>query len=294
MGKWRVRCLVAYALVGTSMFSSARSQPPASVPISVDASMLLDAAGPEQRKSLGAIYLIVCPNEGGNGFGAGSGFLLDTGVLVTNSHVVGDCTEKNLFAIGTDNQRLTFSHIINDTERDLALLIPASKLSGGLKLADIDGPEPGTLVSTWGYPFVYNGASPLLSVGYVAGYRNFQKAPNSKSVKHIIVNGAFNHGNSGGPLLIARDNAVIGVVVLTFSFYPPQLQAIINGLLNQKNGFQIGTVTNPDGTRTQVSEAQVTGAVLQEFYNKTQVVIGEAIASSELGAVLKEHASELK
>jgi hypothetical protein len=33
--------------------------------------------------------------------------------------------------------------------------------------------------------------------------------------------------------------------------------------------------------------------VLNEFYQKTQVMIGEAVASSELAAMIKEHSSEL-
>lgn len=33
--------------------------------------------------------------------------------------------------------------------------------------------------------------------------------------------------------------------------------------------------------------------VLEEFYEKTQVMIGEAISASELVAFLKEHAAEL-
>jgi S1-C subfamily serine protease len=113
-------------------------------------------------------------------------------------------------------------------------------------------------------------------------------------VKHIIVNGAFNHGNSGGALLVAHKSEVVGIVVLTFNFYPPQLKSIIDGLTSQKFGLMVGQVTNPDGTIRQVSEAEITGAVLQEFYEKTQVVIGEAVASSELEAMLREHATELK
>jgi S1-C subfamily serine protease len=96
---------------------------------------------------------------------------LDNGVIVTDVHVVATCTKDNLVAVGANNQQVTFSKIIADEQRDLALLIPVDKLTHGLKLASNDKPEPGTGVSTWEYPFVYNGTPPLLSVGYVAGYR---------------------------------------------------------------------------------------------------------------------------
>lgn len=262
------------------------AQTPNAVPTSVNAGLVIDAAGPEQRKSLKAIYLIACPNVG-----FGSGFLLDAGIVVTNVHVVATCTEQTLVGISTANKQVKFSRVILDAARDLALLVPAEKLASGLKLAAQDSPVPGTTVSTWGYPFGYNGISPLLSVGYVSGYR--EDASGGRAVKHIVVNGAFNHGNSGGPLLISHDNEVIGVVVLTFHFYPAEVKQIIDVLMNEKGGYMVGEVTHPDGSKEQLSESYITAVVLNEFYQKTQVMIGEAIAGSELAAMMKEHSSEL-
>lgn len=83
------------------------------------------------------------------------------------------------------------------------------------------------------------------------------------------------------------------MVVLTFHFYPPEVKQIIDALSNQQSGFMLGTVTHPDGTKQQLSEAQVTAMVLKEFYDKTQVMIGEAVAGSELAAMIREHSSEL-
>jgi len=71
------------------------------------------------------------------------------------------------------------------------------------------------------------------------------------------------------------------------------VKAIIDGLGSQKYGLMVGSRRKPDGTTEQLSEAQVTAMVLEEFYEKTQVMIGEAISASELVAVLKEHAAEL-
>jgi S1-C subfamily serine protease len=174
--------------------------------------------------------------------------------------------------------------------------MPSVKLVNGLKLAATDNPLPGTEVTTWGYPFLYNEVSPLLSVGYVSGFREVTDDGNGvkhKAVKHIVVNGAFNHGNSGGPLLIARNNEVIGVVVLTFHFYPAEVKQVIDALLKPRGGIAFGAITRPDGSKEAIMESQVTGMVLNEFYEKTQVMIGEAVAGSELAAMLKEHAADL-
>jgi S1-C subfamily serine protease len=288
-GNSRVIVLFLIASKGVCAFSQTLN--PIQIPTSVDANLLMDAAGPEQRKSLGAIYLIACPGEN-NTSSVGSGFLLNTGVMITNSHVVSTCTERTLFGIGTANKKVTFSKIIKDAERDLAILVPAEKLVNGLKIAPADNPTPGVSVTTWGYPFFYNGASPLLSVGYVSGYREAKSENGLKTVKHIVINGAFNHGNSGGPLLIAHSNEVIGIVVLTYNFYPPEIKKLIDQLSTQKFGMQ-WNMTRPDGSSQAISESQITAAILDEFYQKTQVMIGEAIAASELTALLKEHASEL-
>ena len=128
-------------------------------------------------------------------------------------------------------------------------------------------------------------------MGYVSGYRGDDS--HGALVKHIVVNGAFNHGNSGGPLLLSRSSEVVGIVVLTYNFYPPAVRQVIDMLAKQQYGLMVGTRTAADGQTQQVSEAQVTAMVLDEFYQKTQVMIGEAISVSELKAMLKEHASEL-
>ena len=258
-------------------------------PISVAAHLVLDAAGPEQRQSLDAIYLIECPSEGN--VTAGTGFLLDSGVMVTNTHVTATCDSSNLIGVTASNHTIKFSAVIKDPVRDLALLIPKDKLWHGLRLAAKDNPLPGTVVSTWGYPLLYNGATPLLSVGYVSGFRT--DTTNGGPVKHIVVNGAFNHGNSGGPLLVARNNEVIGVVVMTFHFYPKEVKDIIEALAKMNTGFLMGTITKSDGTRQNITEAQVTAMVLEEFYEKTQVMIGEAICGSEVTAMMREHSSDL-
>jgi hypothetical protein len=277
-------------------YSGYAQQSAAPIPTSVQTQLLLDAAGPKQREAIKNIYLIVCPLSGpAGGYSAGTGFLLDTGVVVTNAHVVKECTYSNLYAITPDNQRMQFRRIVKDSGRDLAALLPTRLLSAGLKLSNGPDPLPGAEVSTWGYPFLYNDTTPLLSVGHVAGYRMDES--NGTPTKHIVVNAAFNHGNSGGPLLLAQENSVIGVVVMTFHFYPPYVRQTIDEMSRSADGwFHSMKIRNADGTTKEVgySEAQMAAIILDEFYQKTQIMIGEAISASEVNAMLKEHTQELR
>jgi hypothetical protein len=51
--------------------------------------------------------------------------------------------------------------------------------------------------------------------------------------------------------------------------------------------------TLPDGTTRGVSDEEVLARVLEEFYNRVQVDIGEAVSVTELRDFLREHAREL-
>jgi hypothetical protein len=257
--------------------------------ISISAQPVLDAAGPKQRVAIKAVYLIVCEKDNS----AGTGFLIKAGVIVTNEHVVGNCTKDDLVAISPTNGKIHFTRLATDKDRDLALLKPSEDLNGGLELARTNDPAPGTEVSTWGYPFIYNGTYPLLSIGYVAGYRQEEKP--KRNVHHLIINGAFNHGNSGGPLLVTRDNRVIGVVVATYHFFPKYVQETIDVLKAPSGGVSTGRFSALDasGHSQPLVDQQVIGIILEEFYQITQVMIGEAISVSELRNLIIEKQNEL-
>jgi len=221
----------------------------------------------------------------------GTGFLLVDGLIVTNNHVVEGCTAEDMKANPFGAQEFGFSKMATDKDVDLALLHPSKHLNGGLEIGpDRDSPI-GTSVSTWGFPLTYNGPAPLLSVGYVAGY--VKDGESGKEVKHIVVNGAFNPGNSGGPLFRTNDNRVIGVVVAKFHLYPPLVAQLIQALANQKSGFMFSG-KDQNGHDQMVSEAQITAMVLDQFYKTTQVMIGEAISVSELRSFLKKKEAEVQ
>jgi hypothetical protein len=248
----------------------------------------LDAAGPSQRSAIGSVYMMYCPIARAKG----TGFLLKNGLVVTNAHVVAGCSAEQMIARPSIGPDVRFSKMATDQTVDLALLRPTIALSGGLDLGSDRDPTVGTAVSTWGYPLMYNGPAPLLSVGYVAGF-NSEDAPGGRHVKHLVVNGAFNPGNSGGPLFQSKSNKVIGVVVAKFHLYPPSVKQAIDVMANNKNGLQY-TGTDENGNTSMISEAQVVASVLEQFYRTTQVMIGEAISLSELKTFLAEKEQELR
>jgi S1-C subfamily serine protease len=247
----------------------------------------LDAAGPTQRTAIESVVLLVCPKTNKKG----TGFVLRDGLIVTANHAVDGCTAGEMVADPFEGEQFGFLKMATDKDVDLAVLRPSKHLSGGLELAADADSQIGTSVTTWGFPLTYNGPAPLLSVGYIAGY--VKDGENGKEVKHIVVNGAFNPGNSGGPLFRANDSKVIGVVVAKFHLYPPIVAQIIQAMAKNDSGFRYSG-TDPQGRPVNYSEGQLTAMVLDQFYGTTQVMIGEAISVSELRAFLQRKRAELQ
>jgi S1-C subfamily serine protease len=263
------------------------AEKPSTIPAAVQ--WTINAAGPIQRAAIKSVFLLSCSKTNMKG----TGFLLSNGLIVTNNHVVEGCTKEEMVANPWSTaEKFGFTKMATDPDRDLALLHPAKHLTGGLELAPSDeDPALETGVETWGFPLSDNGPAPLLSVGYVAGY--VKDGPDGKEVKHVVVNGAFNPGNSGGPLLRNKDNKVIGVVVAKFLIYPAFVKNLITVLINQKSGV-IFSGTDDRGNPVSASEAEIVGSVLQQFYNTSQVMIGEAISVSELRAFLRDKKAEVE
>jgi|GEM_PF-701009 hypothetical protein len=241
----------------------------------------LDATGETGRSSINSVYMIICPATGSKG----SGFLIDNGLIVTNEHVITGCSTEQIFAISAYGQKIAISQKWIDSDRDLAVLKPAITQAGGLSIVKDNDLKVGESVTTWGFPLGYNGPAPLLSVGYLAGFMSHQTAKGQK--KHLVVNGAFNSGNSGGALFRASDNKVIGIVVNKHAPISQYHQAAIEALSKNDSGVCF-TATDGNGKTKNFVESQLVAELLIHMRSLTQVMIGEAIAAEELISMLSE------
>jgi S1-C subfamily serine protease len=297
----RLCILVTLFAAGPALFAqgpTGRPIPQTNVQVPVDTQLTLDAAATVQKASIRSVLYLQCAKKGAKG----TAFLLSSGVVVTAAHVVCGCGAADVDGRTTLSQPIQFSAVARDEDRDIAALVPKVPLSGGLELAADANLAVGQQVNTWGFPLIYNGPAPLLSVGYVSGLyeaseNNFcdpTQNPKKLQFKHIVVNGAFNPGNSGGPLFVFGQNKVVGIVIWKSIAFSNQVKAAIDGFHNAHAGTA-GTFTEtlPDGRTRGVTDQEVLARVLEEFYTKVQVDIGEAVSSSEIRAFLTSHASEL-
>jgi len=160
-----------------------------------------------------------------------------------------------------------------------ALRVFSNPYSFGLELGESIKVELGSNLYTWGYPLGYNGPSPLLGFGYLSGYSH-------KNVDHLVINGAFNPGNSGGALLY--EGKVIGVVQSKHAPIPMRLLSIISAMKNNNSGMMYNSV-DKFGAKVKMSEGQLVSEVLTYFREMTQVMIGEAITVEELKDFMEDN-----
>jgi len=282
-----VAVLSLVSAVAASGQNTPPSDPVSAVPVATQ--WTLQSLPPTQKMTVKSVLLIECRKAAHKG----TAFLLKNGLVVTNSHVVDGCGAKDLWARSPMGQTVSFRKMETDDNRDLAILLPNEHLDGGLELGADAEPSPEARVKTWGFPLSYEGFAPILSMGYVAGY--VPRKAGAHTVKHLVVNGAFNPGNSGGPLILESSNRVVGIVVTKWTLFSPDIEAAIFGL-NHSPTMTISHVTQTlaDGTTRSLSNEQVTALALQDFYEVAQVMIGEAISVSELKAFLREKEASLR
>lgn len=241
----------------------------------------LDAVGADQRRAVNSVILLLCPKLGSKG----TGFLVEGGLVVTTAHVVAGARPSEVIGIDVEGNHVVFRQVWLDARRDLAALRPARRLTGGLVLAGAaEELEPGMAVSTWGYPLGHVGTTPLLSVGYLAGFAATESRRGL--VKQLVVNGAFNAGNSGGPLFRAGEGTVIGVVASKHAPMSPFVSSAIEALSTNPRGSSY-TARNAQGEQREYVESQLVAEVLTYLHGLAQVMIGQAVCASEVRRFLR-------
>ncbi len=226
-------------------------------------------AGRGGSGAINSVYRVLCPdqNRGGTAFGHKSG------QIITAEHLVRDCDVTKLRVIAPSGGSTDVSAVKVDADLDLALLTPT--VTDFVKVPiDVTAETSFTMgaqLSTWGFPEGYTGRIPLLSVGYLAGVDERRVTPDVV-VRKWVVNGAFNRGNSGGPVLETKTANVVGVISSKLAPIPRELETRLETLLKGGSG-----------------ETRTIAEILQHLRSQTQLVIGFATMTEDLRKFLKKN-----
>ncbi len=256
--------------------------------VTTSAPMTTDLAGRSGNFAIPSVIRVLIPrlNKGG------TAFFHKTGNAITAAHVVDSCSPADIQLIDFKGKKYPVDEIIKNETIDLAILIVENNANPQhtLEISTDENFPIGLQVSTWGFPGGYKGYRPLLLSGYLSGVEMFRVKGGAISPR-LVVNAAFNNGNSGGPLLDIEGGKVIGVVSSKLAPLPDHITSALEALKNQKAGF-IFTKTYKDGREEKVSQAQVIEEVLQYLRSQTQLVIGYAVMIGDLKKFLRENGIE--
>jgi len=216
----------------------------------------------------------------------GSGFVIKSGYVITNFHVIGNSDRMDIhirFPNGKVTQPLK---VFRDSLLDLAAMQIIGDIPPGFELGSSSDIMIGNQVYSWGFPEGYNGPAPLLTVGYISGLNNILDENGNKQVEHLVVNAAFNSGNSGGGLV--SNGKIVGVVQSKHAPISKLQLSIIEALKANNNGLQYSGY-DENGKPKSYSEGQLVAEMLVYFRNLTQLMIGEAVEVKELKKFLNNN-----
>lgn len=138
--------------------------------------------------------------------GLGSGFFIDSNIIVTNYHVIEGVNAASIALNNTNKKYVVAGYLSVDKINDLVLLQVNYKNNSYI-LIENQIPSPGEKIFAIGSPI---GLAKTISEGIVSGIRDFQ------SRKLLQISAPISHGSSGCPIL--NENAkLVGVAVGAFS-----------------------------------------------------------------------------
>jgi serine protease Do len=154
------------------------------------------------------------PDEPQESTGAGTGFIIDkdTGLILTNNHVVEHATRIRVQLYGEEGEAedgheakvvgrdpLTDSALIELVDKAVSTKMPQARFGDSGQM------QPGDWVVAIGNPFRYNHT---VTVGVISGLSRPFDVGAGRRVNMLQTDAAINPGNSGGPLLNVRGEVV--------------------------------------------------------------------------------------
>ena len=162
------------------------------------------------QAALGSTVLVTITVSTGQSY-YGSGFVVGTGQIATNLHVIKGIVSGKVKLVGETTEHVIESVVIVDLARDLAIVKASSLTAPSLTLGDSDAVQIGQSVYAAGNP---QGLTGTFSQGIVSAIR----PEGNDLVKDTIIQmtAAVSPGSSGGPVL-NDDGEVIGIVFSQFT-----------------------------------------------------------------------------
>ena len=160
--------------------------------------------------ALGSTVLVTITDASGQS-SFGSGFVVGTGQIATNRHVIKGIASGKVKMVGETVEHVIESVLIVDINHDLAVIQATGVTASSLTLGDSDTVEVGQSIYAAGNP---QGLTGTFSQGIISGIRPEGNALVEDTI--IQITAPVSPGSSGGPVLNS-DGEVIGIIFSQFT-----------------------------------------------------------------------------
>ena len=162
------------------------------------------------QTALGSTVLVTITDASGQS-SFGSGFVVGTGQIATNLHVIKGIASGKVKMVGETVEHVIESVLIVDINHDLAVIQATGVTASSLTLGDSDTVEIGQSIYAAGNP---QGLTGTFSQGIISGIRPEGNALVEDTI--IQITAPVSPGSSGGPVLNS-DGEVIGIIFSQFT-----------------------------------------------------------------------------
>jgi len=170
------------------------------------------------------------PSIGERPSSSGTGFVVAEGRVLTNNHVVAECSR--LVLRNAAGARLPGRVAAADHRRDLALIAVPAEVGPALPFRDVPAVRRGESVVTYGFPLSgLLSSGPTLTTGDISALAGLRDNP-----ANFQISAPVQPGNSGGPLLDSQAN-VVGVVASKLN--AAQVAQMTGGDIPQNMNFAV-------------------------------------------------------
>ena len=218
------------------------------------------------RRCMSSTVSIIMKDQYMQPVSIGSGFILASGKIVTNLHVIEECRYGSVIISGQEQEHKIQGWLNVDKVNDLAILSVPSIGSNSLQLSTSSNPAIGEKIYAIGSP---QGLSGTISEGIISSIRKTTE----KTL--IQITAPISPGSSGGPV-IGNDGKVVGVAVstlasgqnLNFAIPISKVRALNQKTVNSINKLNFGkniTAKKSSASEIDISDG-LTIKMLEEGY----------------------------
>ena len=245
--------------------------------------VLMSKIGEADRDKLRALFLVSNAARGTRV----TGFLTSDGVILTDAHAVSGARPGEITVLSSKGEPVKLRGMEVDRGLDVAFLLPADTLKGGLELGDGVEFGPGDQVYAWGFADGFEPPQPLLCMGFVAGYHLPDQGGDPAGPTRLVLGGPFTPAHAGAPVFRWRDNQMVGVLVTRPSAPVPLVERALEALRRAKPGEPV-TLKGDDGKDVTLDQAALLALVLKEQAADPRPPVTEVVPLAPLKARLED------